>query len=387
MRAIVLAAGEGVRLRPLTTYMPKVMLPVGNRPILEHIIIALKENNVRDITLVVGYHSNKVMQYFGDGSDFGVRISYALQRKQVGTVHALYQARMDDEFLLVYGDNMVSEECIGELIDTEVNTILGIRSNRPFRYGVIEKEGMSRIEIMEKPKIREESIIFTGMGHFDGKIFKLIREAMDRDIYNLPSVLNMLKVKLKVVACNWRDALYPWDLLDLNSMALEGITKKLAGKIEDATIIGNVEIGEGTRIGAGSYIRGNVRIGDNCDIGPNSVILGDTSIGDGVKIGAMGYVENSIIMEHSRFGVDAVIRDSVVGRDITAGDRVLIASGERTRIFMGEIMDVNGGAVIGDGALIGSGVVIGGGIVIGSNSRIAPLKSVTEDVANDESVR
>jgi len=104
-QAIILAAGEGQRLRPFTAAKPKVMLPVANKPILEYVVRALAGNNIRDIVLVVGYRKDKVMSYFGDGHDFGVRIRYVEQRQQLGTAHALRQAEdlAAEEFLVISG--------------------------------------------------------------------------------------------------------------------------------------------------------------------------------------------------------------------------------------------------------------------------------------------
>lgn len=385
MRAVILAAGEGKRLRPLTTYMPKVMLPVGNKPILEFIIKALVENHLRDITIVVGYQEDKIKQYFGNGSEFGARIDYVFQKKQLGTAHALYQARMDDEFLLLYGDNFITSECVKELLKSEVNTILGSYSDRPWEYGVIEKKSNKLVKIKEKVREGEGAIVFTGMGHFDGKIFELIEERMKEGIYNLPDILNDMEMKIKVVS-GWRDAIYPWDLLELNSYALKNTTRKLSGKIEDSTIIGDVEIGEDTKICAGSYIRGKVKIGKNCEIGPNSVILGDTSIGDGVRIGAMSYIENSIIMGDTNIGINALIKDSVIGRNVDIAPKFVTLSGKIKRILNDEVIEVAGGAVIGDDASIGTGVVVNPGVLIGSNSNIGALKLIDKDVANGERV-
>ncbi|MDO9097339.1 MAG: nucleotidyltransferase family protein, partial [Candidatus Methanoperedens sp.] len=89
MKAIILAAGEGLRCRPLTLTRSKVMLPVANKPLLEHIINAVAGNGIKDIALVVGYKKERIMDYFGDGIDFGVNISYVFQDAQLGTAHAV----------------------------------------------------------------------------------------------------------------------------------------------------------------------------------------------------------------------------------------------------------------------------------------------------------
>ncbi len=387
MRAIILAAGEGKRLRPLTTYMPKVMLPVGNKPLLQYLIEALRDNKILDITIVVGYQEDKIKQYFGNGRDFGVRIEYVSQKKQLGTAHALSQAKLKEEFLLFYGDNMISTQCVKDLLNTPVNTILGAHSSKPYAYGVIEAKGNRVVKIREKPKEKDNAVVFTGMGHFDGGIFERIERLLKEGVYELPDVLNTMDVKLEVSDCGWKDAIYPWDLLELNSYALQHNVRKLAGKIEECTIIGNVEIGENSRIGAGCYIKGNVKIGDNCEIGPNTVILGDTSIGKGTRIGSLSYIENSIIMEDTLIGEGAYIKDTIVGRKVSIGPKFITLSKRMKRVFEDEILEVNGGPIIGDGANIGSAVVVHGATRIGANSRIGDLKVIDGDVENWESVR
>ena len=384
MRAIILAAGEGIRLRPLTTYMPKVMLPVGNKPILEYIIESLRENSIKDITMVVGYKSDKIKQYFGNGSDFGVHIDYVEQKKQLGTAHALYQARIEEEFLLFFGDNIVGEKCVKELLNTKINTIIGAHSNKTSAYGIVEDVD-GRIKIV-RSSWDGEAIAFTGMGHFDSEIFRIIEGKMKEGIYNLPEILNEMNVNLRIANCEWKDAIYPWDLIELNSYSLRRNVRKLAGKIEESTIIGNVEIGENTRIGAGSYIRGNVKIGKNCEIGPNCVIIGDTSIGDGVRIGALSYVENSLIMNDTSIGEGAYLKDSVIGREAWLGVRFTGLSGRTRKIMREEVIDINGGIIVGDGAYIGSSVIINPGLVVGSNAKIEALKVLKDDVANGERV-
>ncbi len=386
MRAIILAAGEGYRLRPLTVHTPKVMLPVGNRPILEYVIEALRKKDVRDITLVVGYHADKIKQYFGGGRDFGVRIDYVLQKKQLGTAHALYQARCDEEFILLYGDNIIDEKCVETLLNAEKNTILASRSYRASEYGVLVRE-KERVVIVEKPESGEESMVFTGMGRFGPEIFDEIEKAMNEEIYDLPKVLNRNPLSIQSCSCNWMDAVFPLDLLNLNRHALQNNIRKLGGKVESATIVGNVEIGDGTVISAGAYIRGNVRIGENCFIGPNTVILGDTSIGDGASIGAQSYVENSIIMEDAQIEEGALIKNSVIGRDVSIGPRFTTVSGERDKVFGNRIYRFVGGAVVGDGAVLGAAIVVHPAVHIGSGARVSDLKVLSDDVADEESVR
>ena len=118
MKAVVLAAGEGMRLRPLTVSEPKVMIPVANRPILEHVVDALVKNDVHDIVMVVGYRKERIMSHFEDGRRFGARIEYVVQEKQLGNGHALFSARdrLSGEFMVLSGDNIVDRRAVGDLL-------------------------------------------------------------------------------------------------------------------------------------------------------------------------------------------------------------------------------------------------------------------------------
>ena len=113
-QAVILTAGEGVRLRPLTVSRTKGMIPVANRPILDYVIEALSKNNIRDIVMVVGYKKEIIMSHFEDGSDFNVSIKYVEQRKQLGTAHALMQAKdlINSDFITLPGDNIITAEGI-----------------------------------------------------------------------------------------------------------------------------------------------------------------------------------------------------------------------------------------------------------------------------------
>jgi len=388
MRAIILAAGEGIRMRPLTASMPKVMLPVGNRPILAYVVEALAKNDIRDITMVVGYHREKVQQYFGSGKEFGVHIRYVFQDKQLGTAHALYCAKTTGDFLLLFGDNIVDAENIAVLKNTEKNTILAAYRPKPNRYGALKVRGNRVLDLSEKPELGDKTLVFTGMGHFGEELFEAIESVFESEEYRLTPALNKLDLKYVLLKSGWQDATYPLELLNINSMALERITRTVAGKIESsATIIGNVEIGEHSIIESGAYIRGNVKIGNNCVIGANSVILGDTSIGNGVRIGPMTHIKNSIVMESTALGAGSIVEDSVIGRDVVIGPRLTVISGIAHKIVNAHVVEQEGGVVIGDSANIGAVVIIRAGVSIGANANVADLKVISEDIRDGESVR
>ncbi len=389
MQAVILAAGEGKRLRPLTSSMPKVMIPVGNKPIMEYVVNALVKNNIRDIIMVVGYHADKVKRYFGDGSQFGANIKYIHQEKQLGTAHALYQVGKIDDFIVLPGDNIIGEKCIKDIISSDRNTILVVYSERASKYGSVEVKNGVVMDIKEKYQSVNECLIFTGVGHFDSMIFDLIKKALSEEIYDLPPILKTINsLKAKISSCPWLDAVYPWDLLELNSNVLRSTSRILSGKIENATILGNVSIGEGSVISAGAYIKGPVKIGKNCFIGPNTVIMPDTSIGDGTKIGAFAYIENSIIMDGAIISEGAYIKNAVVGKASVLGPKSVLLSGNFSKIINGnDVIRKCGGPVIGHRVNIGAGTVINPGVLIGSDASIGNMKEIWYDVEPKARVR
>src|SRR5213592_3683538 len=140
MKAVVLAAGEGARMGPFTASEPKVMIPVGNRPILEHVVRALVDEGVHDIVAVVGYRRERIMSYFQDGKGFGARIEYAVQNKQLGTAHSLLESRgkLQGPFLVLNGSNLLDRQAISDLVGGGPGpSVLITESDTPSSYGVV----------------------------------------------------------------------------------------------------------------------------------------------------------------------------------------------------------------------------------------------------------
>ncbi|MDD5768713.1 MAG: sugar phosphate nucleotidyltransferase, partial [Methanothrix sp.] len=154
MKAVILAAGEGRRCRPLTQTRPKVMLSVRNRPFMEYVIGALAAKGVRELVVVVGYQKERIMDYFGDGVQYGVEIEYVVQDEQLGTADALskVESRVDGPLLVVNGDNLVDETAVEDILLAEgENVILAALREHAGDYGVLTVEGAKVTKILEKP--------------------------------------------------------------------------------------------------------------------------------------------------------------------------------------------------------------------------------------------
>ena len=155
LKAVILAAGEGKRCRPLTQTRSKVMLPVGNKPFMEHVIRALAANGVLDLYIVVGYQKERIMNHFEDGAHYGVNIEYLVQDEPLGTSHALAKAAgfIDEPFLVVNGDNLIDKNAIKDLMASPgENVILAALRKNTGDYGVLTVEESRVSKIVEKPK-------------------------------------------------------------------------------------------------------------------------------------------------------------------------------------------------------------------------------------------
>lgn len=373
MQAVILAAGEGQRLRPFTANKPKVMIKVANKPILEFVVNALRDAGIQDIIMVVGYKRHRIMEYFGDGKNFGVRIRYAFQDQQLGTAHALKQAEdliEGDEFLVLAGDNIVDSKSIQAL--RKIWSISYKVSDEPTKYGVLITENGKVKEIVEKPKEPISNLVNTGMYRFGKEVFDWIGDKTD-----LISVINeMIKngYEFRCVEANlWMDIVYPWDIIRVNELAMKP-AKILAGKIERATVIESC-IGRNSIVRAGAYVK-NSLIGENCEIGENSVVK-SSSIGNNVKIGGLCYIENSVICDNVTIEANCFIKDSVIDRGCVIEPKFTALSGLSEIKVGDEIHRVKAGVFIGERCEIEANVVAKAGTVIGNDVKISPSKVVS----------
>lgn len=381
LKAVILAAGEGRRCRPLTQTRSKVMLPVGNRPFMEHVINALAENGIHDLYIVVGYQKERVMDHFEDGVDFGVNITYLEQNELLGTAHALGKAEdyIDEPFLVVNGDNLIDSRAVSELISARGdNVILAALRRHSGDYGVLMVEQERVRAIVEKPGRPCSGILNTGAYKFSPEIFQDIHNTplSERGSYELTETISQMiaggrDIVPLIGKGVWADAIFAWDLLHANAMALGLKDMKIEGEVEEgAKIKGPVEVGEGSIIRSGSYLVGPVSIGEDCDIGPGVVILPSTSIGDSARIGPHSEVRNSIIMNDARIGSGAIVSDSVLGASSILGDQMVVESGLCVVEVEEAFLRAEFGAILSDNVTAGARVMAHAGTVVGSGARI-----------------
>ena len=402
MQAVILAAGEGSRMRPLTHIRPKVMLPIANKPILEHLLIEAVQAGINEFIFIVGYHDELVRQYFGNGDKWGIGISYYNQRKQLGTADALkmVEHRVAGNFLMMNGDIIVRHADIKRLARRKDNTMSVIEVEDTSDLGAVDIKGRRIVNICEKvePRIKYgANLANTGLYLFTPDIFRAISQTVKspRGEYEITDSLQWLINHGCTVGYQkidyWLDLSYPWDLLGANESLLSEIDVRNLGQIEENVVIkGKVSIGDGTVVKSGTYIVGPVVIGQDCDIGPNCYIRPHTAIGNHCHIGNAVGVKNSIVMDGSKIPHLNYVGDSVIGEGCNLGAVTKIANlrfDEREIWAAGrETKRRKLGAIISDNVGTGVNVSINVGSIIGNNTWIGPAAMVNGVVSPDSRI-
>ncbi|HUT68640.1 MAG TPA: bifunctional sugar-1-phosphate nucleotidylyltransferase/acetyltransferase [Dehalococcoidales bacterium] len=379
-QAIVLAAGEGQRLRPFTVTRPKAMLSIADKPILQFIVESLARNGIRNIIFVVGYRKEQVYDYMGSGEQFGVDITYVTQETQLGTAHALLQVRdmAEDEFLVLSGDNLIEAHTITDFMQIKPEAVLVKRVSDPTRYGVVNIDSGEVKDIVEKPKEPGSNLVNTGIYAFTKDIFKFSESVLD-----IPDALNNMiaegyTIQAMETEGTWLDVVYPWDIISLNDAVLRNIEVSLGGTIESGVSLkGKVIVGEGTVVRSGSCIYGPVVIGSGCDIGPNVCIMPATSIGDNVVISPFTQIKNSVIGNDVSVGPACIISDSVIDKGCVLKGRFTAVGGQSEVRINGESPSINVGVIMGEDCNVESNVTAQPGVIVGNYCQIQMLKMIS----------
>jgi UDP-N-acetylglucosamine diphosphorylase / glucose-1-phosphate thymidylyltransferase / UDP-N-acetylgalactosamine diphosphorylase / glucosamine-1-phosphate N-acetyltransferase / galactosamine-1-phosphate N-acetyltransferase len=384
MECVVLAAGEGKRMRPLTANRPKVMLPLANRPMMEHLVLAARDAGITEFVFVVGYGEREIRGHFGDGAAFGVHIRYASQRHQRGTADALRSAHnlVTGPFILLNGDMILKKSDIADLCKCCAPCMSISTTDHPWDYGAVMVERNVVTGLEEKSKQTQSALINAGAYLFSPDIF----DAVDRVQASIRGELELTDALLEYIAekkltahqlSYWMDVGNPWDMLDANLTLLSLLPSDIKGTVEDCVSMkGTVIVGEGSVVKSGTCIEGPCIIGKNCRIGPHAFIRGATSINDDCHIGHCTELKNSIIMKGTKIPHFNYIGDSIIGSECNFGAGTKIANLRHdratVRVCGKDTRKKKFGAVIGDGVQFGINCSINVGTMIGSNARFAP---------------
>ena len=355
MKGIILHGGHGTRLRPLTHTGPKQLLPIANKPMSEYCLESLRDAGITDIAIIIGgIGSNKVQEYYGDGKNFGVNLSYIQQDFPKGIAHAVRLCKEfvgKEKFVVFLGDNII-QKSIDEYADNFLNSdaaasILLCEVDNPSQFGIAEIKNEKIIKLTEKPKAPLTNLAVTGIYFLTPLIFDLIDDLKPswRNEFEIVDALQMLldnhkKIKYYIITDFWKDTGTPEDILQANQTILENMKNYSYGVKEDDVIIeGNIMIGKGTIIKNGSKIIGPVIIGENCLISDNACIGPNTSIGDNSKLSNC-HIERSIMMSNCEITGNIKIKNSIIASNSYIlqknpnDDEKIFLLGEGTKIIL-----------------------------------------------------
>ena len=329
MRALVLSGGEGSRLRPITHTQAKQLIPVAGTPILFHALEAISRAGITEVGIVVGATAAEVRAAVGDGSKWGIRVTYIPQEAPLGLAHAVLTAETfvrGEPFLMYLGDNILLEGLTGFVEEFERTRpdaqIFLARVPEPERFGVAVLEGERVVRLAEKPAESISDLALVGVYLFDDSILEAARAITPsaRGELEITDAIQWLidhgrTVRPRMVTGWWKDTGKPEDLLEANRILLSVRKGGIDGEVDAATKVeGTVAVASGARV-TGSELRGPVVIGPGC-------VIEDSVIGPNVSIERDGVVtrsgvENSIVMEECRIEDAAGLTGCILGRGVT----------------------------------------------------------------------
>lgn len=330
MKALILAGGTGSRLRPITYSMAKQLVPVANKPVIEYGIEAIAAAGVTEFGIIVGDTGPAVEKAVGDGSRWGIKITYIPQSAPLGLAHAVLTALPflgDDDFVMYLGDNLIKSSVATLVKEFQQHrpaaTILLTPVPNPSDFGVAELENDRVARLQEKPKDPRSNLALVGVYLFDRRIHDSIAvlKPSPRGEYEITDAIQglidtKLEVRSHIVEGWWKDTGTVDAMLEANQLILEDIEPKNLGTCDAVSRIeGRVQIGAGTSI-VNSVVRGPAVIGANCQI-VDSYIGPFTAIADNSKLSSTE-IENSIVMDNCEL-VDAPSRlaSCLIGRGAT----------------------------------------------------------------------
>ena len=398
MYGVVLAAGRGTRMRPLTDRRPKPLLPVGDRSLLEQVFDTARDV-VDEFVVVTGYQGDSVRD--GVGESYRDRpVHYVEQAETLGTAHAVAQAEpvVDDDFLVLNGDVVVDASLPRALAETGAPAIAATEVGDPRAYGVISTaEDGSLAGIVEKPADPPTDLANVGCYAFEPEVFEYIDRTpeSERGEYEITTTIDRLladdrRIEVARYDGTWLDVGRPWELLEANELALDELDDgtRISGTVEEGVHLhGPVVVEEGARVRSGAYVEGPALIRNGADVGPNAYVRGSTVVGPDAHVGHSVEIKNSVLMADASVGHLSYVGDSVLGRDVNFGAGTNVANlrhdGADVRMTVkGERTDTGRrklGAVVGDGAKTGINTSLNAGVKLGAGETTGLAEAVTRD--------
>jgi mannose-1-phosphate guanylyltransferase/phosphomannomutase len=373
MKAVIMAGGEGTRLRPLTSNCPKPMLPVANLPMMEHIVNLLRGHGVTDIVVTVAYLANQIRTYFGDGSEFGVKITYATEEQPLGTAGSVRNAaeHLDERFLVISGDVLtdIDLEAIVAFHDEKqaLATIGLVAVENPLEFGIVITNDDGTIDrFLEKPTWGQvfSDTINTGIFVLEPEIFDYIPEGRPVDFSSevFPAVLADGKALYGAVAEGyWEDV---GTLESYVSAHKDVMDARVQVTVPGFALNQGVWLGEGAQLHPDATVDGFAVIGENCRIEAGARIGDYAVLGRNVRVRAGADIERSVVYENTYLAEGVTLRGAIVGRS----------------------SDLRRGARCDDGSVIGDECFIGADAHVAADVKIYPFKTVEAGAVVNSSI-
>ncbi|MEE8417880.1 MAG: sugar phosphate nucleotidyltransferase, partial [candidate division Zixibacteria bacterium] len=380
MKAVIMAGGFGTRLRPLTANIPKPMVPMAGRPVMEHILLLLKKHKIKHVTAVLYFQSEQIKSYFGNGKRWNVDIKYITSEADYGTAGSVKNAQrnLDSRFIVISGDVLTDFDISGA-IDFHIKkkalaTIVLTRVENPLRYGIVITSKSGKItRFLEKPGWGQvfSDTVNTGIYILEPEVLDMIPPALEYD-FSQDLFPVMLEKKLKlygyIAPGYWRDIGNIEDYYIGHQDILDGkVNVQIPGLKADNTDA-SLFIGENTMISHGSLLSGTVVVGNNVKIGPRAKIF-NTVIGDGSIIGRDVNLSRVIAWEGVSIGPKAEISEAILCKGS----------------FVGEGATVEEECIISDNSRVGDGAWIKRKVKIWPNKEVESGATLTSSLIWGES--
>lgn len=373
MKAVIMAGGEGTRLRPLTSNAPKPMLPLANRPMMEHILGLLKRHGFDEVVVTVAFMARAIRTYFGDGSEFGVKISYATEDTPLGTAGSVRNAmdQLDERFLVISGDVLTDVDLSAIVKSHEDNDALAtiglVRVENPLEFGIVITRDDGSIErFLEKPTWGQvfSDTINTGIFVLDPEVFEHIPPDRSVDFSGevFPKLLDEGRRVFGAVAEGyWEDV----GTLDAYVRAHKDVLdRKVVVDIDGFRLGEHVWVGEGADVHPDAHVEGPAVIGPNCRIEAGAHLGEYSVLGANVKVRGDARLERVVVHDNAYLGEQCRLSGAVVGR----------ACDLRRNVRLEE------GVVLGDECFIGEDAVLSAGV------KVFPFKTVEASAVVNSSI-
>jgi mannose-1-phosphate guanylyltransferase/phosphomannomutase len=363
MRAVVMAGGEGTRLRPLTSNQPKPMVPIVGKPCMEHILELLREHGFEDVVITVAFLPQAIRSYFGDGESLGLNIEYSVEESPLGTAGSVRLAsdRLDDTFLVISGDALCDidlEKIVEFHKEKGAAVTIGLKSvENPLEFGIVVTDEDGRVErFLEKPSWGQvfSDTINTGIYVLEPEVLRHIPTDRPYDFSKelFPLLLEMGRpIYGYVCEGYWQDI---GNLDQYRQANFDALDEKVRLNIQGLKIRGDVWIGEGVEIDDVEGVEGPTFIGNYCTVSPESSVGPYSVLGPATTLRERARVSRSVIDASCYIGRSAVIEGAILGRNC----------------------DVRPHARVHEGVAIGDQVTLGDQSAVFPGVRIYPYKEV-----------